>query len=71
MIEFATTRQPSLFRVGHGRVGVAVAGRRSGPGARAFRFAARVLKPGQYEIRLAPATTAGIEPTRSARFTIR
>jgi hypothetical protein len=61
----------SLFRVGHGRVGVAIAARGSGPGARAFRFAARVLKPGRYEVRLAPAASAGIEPTRSARFTIR
>lgn len=62
--------QVSLFRVGHGRVGVSVAARKSGPGARAFRFAARVLKPGQYEVRLTPAWSAGIEPTRSARFTV-
>jgi hypothetical protein len=61
----------ALFRVGHGRVGVAIAARKSGPGARAFRFAARVLKPGRYEVRLAPAASAGIEPTRGARFTIR
>jgi hypothetical protein len=60
----------SLFRRGHGRSGVAVAGRRAAGGRRAFRFPARALKPGAYEVRVVVAAGVEVEDARSASFRI-
>ncbi|MCW2984782.1 MAG: hypothetical protein JWR63_2352 [Conexibacter sp.] len=54
----------SLYRRGAGRVGTAVSttGR--------FAFAARPLKPGKYEVRIAVPKTAGLESVKSKAITI-
>lgn len=54
----------SLYRRGAGRVGVA----RTSKGT--FRFPARVLKPGKYEVRVTPAEGTGFERAKSAAVTI-
>ena len=54
----------SLYRLGAGRVGDA---RRSNG---TFRFPARVLKPGKYEVRVTPAVSTGFERAKSAVITI-
>ena len=54
----------SLYRRGAGRVGVA----RTSKGT--FRFPARALKPGKYEVRVAPADGTGFERAKSAAVTI-
>jgi hypothetical protein len=59
-----------LYRRGHGRSGVAVSPRSAGGNSRTFRFPARKLKPGSYEIRLTMATSAGVDSTHSASFRI-
>jgi len=51
----------SLYRIGAGRVGVAQS---STSGA--FRFPARALRPGRYEVRVAPLSTTGYVPGKSA-----
>jgi hypothetical protein len=60
----------TLYRVGHGRAGVAVVPMSAGANSRTFRFPARRLKPGRYEIRLVTSRDTGIENTESASFTI-
>jgi hypothetical protein len=54
----------SLFRRNAGRVATAAAdtGR--------FRFAARALKPGKYEVRVTPAAGSGLTIGKSAAFTV-
>lgn len=54
----------SLYRRGAGRVGDA----RTSKGT--FRFPARVLKPGKYEVRVTPAVSTGFERAKSAAITI-
>jgi hypothetical protein len=54
----------SLFRRGAGRVGTA----RTSKGR--FRFPARTLKPGKYEVRVSPAASAGLAMGKSAAFTV-
>jgi hypothetical protein len=54
----------ALFRRGGGRVGVA----RTSKGT--FRFPARVLKPGKYEVRVTPAAGTGFERAKSAAVVI-
>jgi hypothetical protein len=56
----------SLYRIGQGRVGVAVGATRGG----AFRFAARALRPGRYEVRAVPSVVTGIDAGRGAAFTV-
>lgn len=55
----------TLFRRGAGRVGDA---RSSKNGA--FRFAARALRPGKYEVRVTPDNSAGYVPGKSTTFTV-
>jgi hypothetical protein len=54
----------SLYRRGAGRVGDVRASKGT------FRFPARVLKPGKYEIRVTPAVSTGFERAKSAAITI-
>jgi hypothetical protein len=54
----------SLYRRGGGRVGAA----RTSKGT--FRFPARALKPGKYEIRVMPTEGTGFERAKSAAVTI-
>lgn len=54
----------SLFRRGGGRVGAAV--KSNG----AFRFAARTLKPGTYEVRVTPDSRPELIAGKSAAFTV-
>jgi hypothetical protein len=54
----------SLYRRGAGRVGVA----RTSKGT--FRFPARALKPGKYEVRVAPAADTGFEGAKSVAVTV-
>jgi hypothetical protein len=60
----------SLFRRGHGRSGVAVAARPAGDDRRSFRFPARALKPGAYEVRVVVAAGAEVEDAKSASFRV-
>ncbi|HEV7494841.1 hypothetical protein [Baekduia sp.] len=60
----------SLYRLRHGRVGFSVTPASSGGNSRTFRFGARKLKPGSYEIRLTMARSTGVDSTRSASFRI-
>jgi hypothetical protein len=60
----AIATKVSLYRRGVGRVG---SGRRS---KGTFRFPARVLKPGKYEVRVVPAVDTGFENTKSAAVTV-
>jgi hypothetical protein len=50
----------TLYRRGAGRVGIA----RTSKGT--FRFPARALKPGKYEVRVTPAESTGFERAKSA-----
>jgi hypothetical protein len=54
----------SLYRRGAGRVGVARASKGT------FRFPARALKPGRYEVRVTPAASTGFEKAKSATVTV-
>jgi hypothetical protein len=60
----------TLYRRGHGRVGQAIDAARAPNDSRTFRFFARALKPGRYEVRLAVPKSEGVDGTRSAGFTI-
>jgi hypothetical protein len=55
----------SLYRRGAGRVGVA----RTSNGT--FRFPARALKPGTYEVRVTPSAATGFAPAKSAAMAVR
>jgi hypothetical protein len=55
----------TLYRLGHGRSGVAITPVSAGANSRTFRFAARRLKPGSYEVRLVMPSSAGIKSTHS------
>lgn len=55
----------TLYRRGAGRVG---ASRTSANGA--FRFAARALRPGKYEVRVTPSDGVGYVPGKSAAVTV-
>jgi hypothetical protein len=59
-----------LYRRGHGRSGVAISPRSAGGNSRTFRFPARKLKAGSYEVRLTMAGSTGVVSTTSGRFTI-
>jgi hypothetical protein len=59
-----------LYRRGHGRSGAGISPRSAGGNSRTFRFPARKLKPGSYEVRLTVANGTGIESSRSASFRI-
>jgi hypothetical protein len=54
----------SLYRRGAGRVGSTRTSRGT------FRFPARVLKPGKYEVRITPTASTGFERAKSAAVTI-
>lgn len=58
-----------LLRRGRGRVAVAVSAKSAG-GKRAFRFPARALKPGAYEVRVAVGQGVEVEDAKSASFRI-
>ena len=60
----------TLYRLGHGRSGKAVTPVPAGSNSRTFRFAARKLKPGNYEVRLVMASSAGIKNTHSEMIKI-
>jgi hypothetical protein len=60
----------TLFRIGHGRAGDMVDAVPAGDGGRRFRFPARVLTPGAYEVRLTMSSATGLGRTHSAPFTI-
>lgn len=60
----AIASKVSLYRRGAGRVGVA----RTSRGA--FRFPARTLRPGRYEVRVTPAEATGFERAKSAIMAI-
>jgi hypothetical protein len=55
----------TLYRLGHGRSGAAITPGSAGENSRTFRFAARELKPGRYEVRLVMPASAGIQSTHS------
>jgi hypothetical protein len=54
----------SLFRRGAGRVGTALTNKGT------FRFAARTLKPGKYEVRVTPDPGVSLIAGKSATFTV-
>ncbi len=60
----AVAGKVSLYRRGGGRIGVA----RTSKGT--FRFPARALKPGKYEVRVTPAVSTGYEKAKSAAVTV-
>jgi hypothetical protein len=60
----AIASKVSLYRRGAGRVGVA----RTSNGT--FRFPARALKPGTYEVRVTPIAGAGLETAKSTAMAV-
>jgi hypothetical protein len=60
----------TLYRLGRGRAGDFVTPASAGDGSRTFRFPARALAPGAYEVRIKTARHKGVASTHSAPFTI-